>query len=223
MRAPCCRVSTTSSQARCFPCRASRACRAPRASSSGIGFTSAARRSSASRRRRSSRSDSWWPCAQMSSITCSGSSPGRLGLLADQRLDLVVGDLDPGLVGDRLERELARDRPRRLALHLRDQLLRRLARDLRGRSSARCPRRSSERTKPVEQLAGARLDERPGGLDVRRVDERVDGGGAEGGVDLLLDLPRARAPRCRRAARRACRTRSRSAPARRRAPAAPSP
>ena len=39
----------------------------------------------------------------------------------------------------------------------------------------------------VEQLAGPRLDERAGALDVRGRDERVDGGRAEGGVDLLLD------------------------------------
>src|SRR5580765_5714344 len=45
------------------------------ASSIEIGFTSATSRSSALRRRRSSRSDSWCPCDQMSSITCSGSSP----------------------------------------------------------------------------------------------------------------------------------------------------
>ena len=36
--------------------------------------------------------------------------PGRLGLLADELLDVVVGDLDARLLGDRLERELARDR-----------------------------------------------------------------------------------------------------------------
>ena len=39
----------------------------------------------------------------------------------------------------------------------------------------------------VEQLARARLDERAGRLDVRRSHERVDGGGSERRVDLLLD------------------------------------
>ena len=51
----------------------------------------------------------------------------RLRLLADQVLDLVVGDRDAGLLRDRLERELARDRLGRLGADLRRQQLRRLA------------------------------------------------------------------------------------------------
>ena len=48
---------------------------------------------------------------------------GRLGLLAEIRLDLVVRDLDPGSLGERLERELARDRDRGLEHHLPLELL----------------------------------------------------------------------------------------------------
>ena len=40
-------------------------------------------------------------------MTASGILLGGLRLLADELLDLVVGDLDPELVGDRLEHELA--------------------------------------------------------------------------------------------------------------------
>ena len=41
---------------------------------------------------------------------------------------------------------------------------------------------------PAQQLARARLDERPGRVDVRGGDERVDDVGAELRLDLLLDL-----------------------------------
>ena len=111
---------------------------------------------------------------------------GLLGLLADQRLDVVVGDLDPGLVGDRLERELAGDRPRGLGLHLRDQRLGRLPGDLEVRGGLD-PAPAERADEAVEQLTRPRLDERAGALDVRGGDERVDGGRPEGGVDLLLD------------------------------------
>ena len=50
------------------------------------------------------------------------------------------------------------------------------------------PRRSSERTRPASSSRGARLDERARRLDVRRLDERVGGGGAELRLDLVLDL-----------------------------------
>ena len=76
---------------------------------------------------------------------------------------------------------------------------------------------------PVEELARARLDERAGRLDVRRLDERVGGGGAELRLGLLLDLLARCAARGRRAARRACRTRSPRGRARRRAAAGSSP
>ena len=49
---------------------------------------------------------------------------GGLGLLADVRLDFVVRHLDPGALGERLERELARDRDRRLEHHLALEVLR---------------------------------------------------------------------------------------------------
>src|SRR5262249_57266793 len=41
---------------------------------------------------------------------------------------------------------------------------------------------------PAEELAGPRGDEWSGRLDVRSLDERIGGGRAELGLDLLLDL-----------------------------------
>ena len=49
------------------------------------------------------------------------------------------------------------------------------------------PRFASERTKPFEQLARSRLDERACPLHVRRAHELVDRGGPERSVDLLVD------------------------------------
>src|SRR6476661_8150952 len=88
-----------------------------------------------------------------------------LGVLADELSELIVADLDPGLVGDRLERELARDRERSLRLEPLFELLRRLVRDSEvglGRDSAPLERADEAR----QELRCARLDERPGGLDV---------------------------------------------------------
>ena len=150
------------------------------------------------------------------------SSPSALGVLADELAELVVGDLDPRLVGDRLERELARDRaaqPRRAGAP-------RAAAGSGSRRRGRSPARSRGARASGRGRRGARrarLDERPGRLDVRRLDERVGGGGAELRLDLLLDLLARSAARCRRAARRACRTRSPRARGRRRAAAGSSP
>jgi hypothetical protein len=54
----------------------------------------------------------------------------RFGLLADQLLDLAVRDLEPELVGDRLEYELAGDRERGLGAKLGRRAARRLAGEL---------------------------------------------------------------------------------------------
>ena len=53
--------------------------------------------------------------------------------------------------------------------------------------SASRPRRSSERSIAFEELGGARLDERVGDVDLRRLDELVDRAGAEVGLELGLD------------------------------------
>ena len=112
------------------------------ASSRGIRLTSPATRSRALRRRRSSRSASKRPVSRSRSSVSSTSSPSSLSLLAHERLDLLVGDLDVELLGDGVEHELARDRARRLLAKPREQLLRLLARSSRGRCRAgfRAPR-----------------------------------------------------------------------------------
>src|SRR5215208_7017470 len=82
----------------------------------------------------------------------------KLGLLADQFLDLLVADLEAELVGDRLEHELARDRQRRLGSHALDELVGRLPGELEVRLGADAP--ALERAaQPVQQLARPRLDE----------------------------------------------------------------
>src|SRR5919201_2037698 len=110
----------------------------------------------------------------------------QLGLLADQLLDLLVGDLEPELVGDRLEDELARDRELRLRTEPLDELLAALARELevRLRADDAALERAPER---VQQLPSPRPPERDGGPEVRSLDERVDRGRAELRLRLLLE------------------------------------
>jgi len=100
--------------------------------------------------------------------------PTLLGLLADQRLHILVGDDDPGTLRQRLEGELACNRQRCLSVELCDQRGLGSARrgELRlGRDATAC-----ERThEAVEELAGPGFDERAGGLDLRSGDENVDG------------------------------------------------
>ena len=64
-------------------------------------------RSRAFLRRRSARRRSWRPWPELLDDLV-GILLGGLGLLADELLHLVVRDLDPELVGDGLEHELAR-------------------------------------------------------------------------------------------------------------------
>ena len=119
-------------------------------------------------------------------MTSSGSSLGGLGLLADELLDLVVGHLDLELVRDDLEHELARDRAPRFAAERLAELVGGLAGDAQvglGVEAAALERPEH----PVQELGGPRLDERVGDLDVRGLDELVDGAGAEVGVELGLD------------------------------------
>src|SRR5581483_11260103 len=109
------------------------------------------------------------------------------GLLAHQRLDVLVGDLQPELLRDRLEHELARNRARRLLAEPGDELLRLLAghREIRLERNAACLDLSRER---AQQLARARLDERTRGIDLRGRDERVDDVRTEARLGLLGDL-----------------------------------
>ena len=83
-------------------------------------------------------------------------------------------------------------------------------------ASGRDPRLASERTNPFRSSRARVSTSGPARLHVRRGDERVDGGRPERGVDLLVERRRGSGPRCRRGARRACRTRSPSGRARRR-------
>src|SRR6185437_16241101 len=101
--------------------------------------------------------------------------------------DLVVGDLEPELLGDRLEHELAADRLRRLGAQTAFELGRVLAGDgeVRVRVDATRLEAAGEAR---EELARARLDQRPGGVHVRRSDELVDRSRTEDALDLLLDL-----------------------------------
>ena len=50
------------------------------------------------------------------------------------------------------------------------------------------PRALDAAREAVQQLARPRLDERAAGLDLRGVDERVDGGRAEPPLELVLEL-----------------------------------
>ena len=111
---------------------------------------------------------------------------GLLGLLANERFDVVVGDLDAGALSDRFERELAGDRLRGLGAQLARQELRRLARCHEVRLG-RDPAPSERADEAVQQLPGAGFDERPRSDDTRLGDEPVDGGRAVCRVDLLLE------------------------------------
>jgi hypothetical protein len=84
---------------------------------------------------------------------------GGLCLLADQLLDLVVGDLDPELVGGGLEHQLAGDRLRRLGANALGELLRRLAGQLQVEVGTD-PAAVERAAELIEQLTRTCLDER---------------------------------------------------------------
>src|SRR5581483_1170684 len=111
----------------------------------------------------------------------------RLPGLGELAADLLVGDLDAELVGDRLEHELAGDRLRRLRAQPLLEHLRRLAGELEVRVGIDAARLELPR-EAGEQLARARLDQRAARHEVRRLDERIGGGGTEDAFDLVLDL-----------------------------------
>ena len=120
--------------------------------SGSIGFTSAASRSSAARRRRSSRSASWWPCAQMSSIIASASSPDASACSRISSLTSSSETVIPALSATRLERELAGDRLRRLGADLAREHLGRLA----GRLEVGLGRDPAVRERADEAVQAAR-------------------------------------------------------------------
>ncbi len=103
--------------------------------------------------------------ASMNSSMSSSSSPGSRSSLAD----LVVGDLDAELVGDRLEHELARDRhasPRRAAAA---RAPRATGRSAAGRRRRRCraPRGCGRARSAARACAPRRAS--PAGVEVRRL------------------------------------------------------
>ena len=112
---------------------------------------------------------------------------GALRLLAQVRVHVVVRDRDRGLLCKRFKRELACDRHCRLEDHLALDVLRvRSARlDVGLERYAAALERPG---KAIQKVGGARLHERQGGLDIRCLDELVDGCGAERGVDLDVEL-----------------------------------
>src|SRR5213082_2314548 len=110
-----------------------------------------------------------------------------LRLLAHERLDVLVGDLEAELLGRRLEYELARDRAARLLVQPREQVLRRLA----GHRQVRLERDTARLhllREAAQQLARARFDERSRRIDVRCRDECVGDVGAELRLHLFRDL-----------------------------------
>src|SRR3954471_5171080 len=111
----------------------------------------------------------------------------QLRLLADERLDVVVRDDNRELVRRGLEDELARNGRSRLVFEPTDQRLWCLA-GHREIGLQRNPARLDLLREAAQQLARARLDERPGRIQLRRVDERVDRIRPKLRLDLLRDL-----------------------------------
>ena len=120
-------------------------------------------------------------------------------LLADERVDLLVGDGDLALVGDRLEHELARDRLRGLGAQRVDELLG--VRPLSERYvSSDMPRRSTLRASPFSSSRVRDLDERAARFDAS---PRATSASTAAAAELPLELGRrsARAARCSMSAR----------------------
>ena len=152
-------------------------------------------RSSASRRRMSSRNCSARPSAMTWSTTLSTSaSPSSFSASACSRMNvaqLVVRDLEPELVGGGLERELARERRSGLGgdalLHLLGRLIGDGQVGLDGDAPA-LERLHEAGQQPVRPCGDQALRR----LDVRRLDERVDGRGTELGLDSASSCSRRR-------------------------------
>src|SRR5919204_5367926 len=114
-------------------------------------------------------------------------SIGVFEAFADGRVDLLVADLDPELVGDRLEHQLARDRALRLGAEPRDELVGRVAGHLQV-DLQRAAAAAEHLVEALEQGARPRLDDRAVDAHVRGIDELVQCGAAERLLDVRRDL-----------------------------------
>ena len=112
---------------------------------------------------------------------------GLLEAVAECLVDLFLRDLDSELIRSGLEHKLAGDRGSGLFLQPRDEVLRRVAGHLEI-GVERATAALQDGVELTEERPGAGVDERPGDLDVRRLDEPVEGRAPEGLVHLGLDL-----------------------------------
>src|ERR687885_864376 len=110
-----------------------------------------------------------------------------LEALADRLIDLLVGDLDPELVGDRLQHQLTGDGALRLRPKPRDEVVRGGAGDLQVRLEGAAAT-AEHLVEALEQRARARFDDGAVDAGVRRVDELVERGAAEALLHVRLDL-----------------------------------
>src|SRR5207248_9156515 len=104
--------------------------------------------------------------------------------LSNCGVDVLIWDLDPGVVGNRLEHELTRDRALRLLVEPADELLGRCLRDLQIRVEAR-PATLHHLVPLPNERAGARVVQRPVRVAGRRL--------VESGVAAESAWPRDRA------------------------------
>src|SRR6266516_867599 len=110
-----------------------------------------------------------------------------LEAVAEGLVDLLVRNLDPELVGGGLEHELSGHGSGRLVLQAPDEILRRVAGHLdvglEGATAA-----LEDRVQLAHERPRAGFDQRPGYLDLRRLDEPVERSASESLVDLGFDL-----------------------------------
>src|SRR5919202_7767 len=110
-----------------------------------------------------------------------------LEALADRLIDLLVGDLDPELVGDRLQHQLTGDGALRVRPKPSDEVVRGGAGDLQVRLE-RAAAAAEHLVEALEQRARARVDDGAVDAGVRGVDELVERGAAEALLHVRLDL-----------------------------------
>ena len=187
MQAPCCRGSTVSSRVAGFSLSGVQSFSRGLACSTEIGFTSAASRSSAARNRRSSRSASCWPWAQMSAITSSASSSA---VSACSRISCFTSSSVISIPHVSATASSASSRATDCAASAWSCAISAVsgAPVAAKYASGVMPRRASERTKPFRSSRVRVSTSGPAGSMFDAVDQHVDGGCAEGRVDLLVDL-----------------------------------
>src|SRR6185312_3015666 len=112
---------------------------------------------------------------------------GFLEAVAEGLVDFFLRDLDSQLIRSGLEHELAGDRGSGLFLQARDEVLGRVAGHLEI-SVERAAAALQDGVELTQESAGAGVDERPGDLNVRRLNEPVEGHAPESLVHLGLDL-----------------------------------